>query len=944
MPFVTRAWFDALDRLVRIDDPVQVNSGLCALGGAQCAGQRHYTEIEYDTLGRRIRVADPDSGEWRYDYFDSGLLRTQTNPRLQTLTRNYDGLERLRTQTIGGPGAAGTGAHNATFNYGVSGVDRGLLASVTSTGTSYEYWRDTAGRVFETRQTTAMTGGSNLSFVNSYTFDSLDRVLTHRFPDASLFTYAYDGVRLSAIQGPAEYRWPLKLARYDAQGRPERLELGRKVIGTAYPAASLDYEYDDPGERLSRILGNRYWPNGGGGTPVDTLPGIDLGLSFDGLGRLRVEDVAGEANPRAFTYDGLSRLETATGPWARPDPAGPLEQVTWTFGYDALGNRRSLTKSGGVTPGPFTRTWSYGDITRPRFLTSFQQNHYGATSGDAVVADAAGAIATRNRTGLPDSFTWNAHNRLFAISGKGFEYHYDAFAQRTRTKVAIPGTTTDVIYVDDDFEYDTTAQQANLHFSVAGRRIASFASFGDYYSPASAPPWVWQWGLRVGPPLAVGIAAFGLLGLAAVALGRRQPRWLVGAGVGFISSAFVALPYFVWAGGGGGGPSQLGSHGEIDGVYYLTDHLGSTRAVVNLNGELLEARVYDPFGREIDHTGDYELKHRFTGQPIHEADADSEILPLYQTGLYNYGARMYDPLWGRFISPDSYVQSLDAEGLNRYSYVRNNPTSMVDPTGNFGGGGGGFGGGGFGGGSIGGGGIGGGALGPLNDSGPRGGDGGGRGPLAVGNTASGIEGSLAFLVHDPVQCEGCWPPDDDHPELVFADESSFSWFVFNIRQLRRFVEHVSRTISNLRALRITAQQGNRPTTTSGEPQGPSEFEVFIAFVRNQGVERSATADFVHEQIADRWEDVPQSVRNWEPDDAYGQLVDDLGAHEQNQRLPGGYHVSTDTPGGPVYVHQDAHDPLSGPMENYRHARYEVLPVSRGAIGSIHRNARPDWRR
>ncbi|MEM5795044.1 MAG: RHS repeat-associated core domain-containing protein, partial [Bacillota bacterium] len=45
-----------------------------------------------------------------------------------------------------------------------------------------------------------------------------------------------------------------------------------------------------------------------------------------------------------------------------------------------------------------------------------------------------------------------------------------------------------------------------------------------------------------------------------------------------------------------------------------------------------------------------------------------------ETGLYYYGARYYDPAIGRFISPDSIVQSPgDPQSLNRYSYCRNNP-------------------------------------------------------------------------------------------------------------------------------------------------------------------------------------------------------------------------------------------------------------------------------
>ena len=58
----------------------------------------------------------------------------------------------------------------------------------------------------------------------------------------------------------------------------------------------------------------------------------------------------------------------------------------------------------------------------------------------------------------------------------------------------------------------------------------------------------------------------------------------------------------------------------------------------------------------------------FTGQ---EAD------PL--TGLYYDHARWYDPVMGMFLSVDT--KEGNAQGVNPYSYVRENPETMTDPTG-----------------------------------------------------------------------------------------------------------------------------------------------------------------------------------------------------------------------------------------------------------------------
>ncbi len=55
-----------------------------------------------------------------------------------------------------------------------------------------------------------------------------------------------------------------------------------------------------------------------------------------------------------------------------------------------------------------------------------------------------------------------------------------------------------------------------------------------------------------------------------------------------------------------------------------------------------------------------------------------------EVGLVNMNARIYDPIIGRFLSPDALIPSpTDLQSYNRYSYVRNNPLSFTDPSGSF---------------------------------------------------------------------------------------------------------------------------------------------------------------------------------------------------------------------------------------------------------------------
>ena len=55
-----------------------------------------------------------------------------------------------------------------------------------------------------------------------------------------------------------------------------------------------------------------------------------------------------------------------------------------------------------------------------------------------------------------------------------------------------------------------------------------------------------------------------------------------------------------------------------------------------------------------------------------------------EMGIINMNGRIYDPLIGRFMSADPYIQAPDdLQSHNRYAYVMNNPLNLDDPSGYF---------------------------------------------------------------------------------------------------------------------------------------------------------------------------------------------------------------------------------------------------------------------
>jgi RHS repeat-associated protein len=67
---------------------------------------------------------------------------------------------------------------------------------------------------------------------------------------------------------------------------------------------------------------------------------------------------------------------------------------------------------------------------------------------------------------------------------------------------------------------------------------------------------------------------------------------------------------------------------------------------------------------------------------ISETKSLAELIPIATVWSVSGNGRIYDPVLGRMLSPDNYVQSpYNSQSYNRYSYVMNNPLKYTDPSG-----------------------------------------------------------------------------------------------------------------------------------------------------------------------------------------------------------------------------------------------------------------------
>ena len=103
-------------------------------------------------------------------------------------------------------------------------------------------------------------------------------------------------------------------------------------------------------------------------------------------------------------------------------------------------------------------------------------------------------------------------------------------------------------------------------------------------------------------------------------------------------------------------------------IYYLADHLGSTRSLINGEGNITAAYDYWPYGKVLASSGTGATHFRFTG---HERDAESGLDYMFERS-YAYDV-------GRFLRPDPIQDQFP--GISPYAYAANNPLKYVDPDG-----------------------------------------------------------------------------------------------------------------------------------------------------------------------------------------------------------------------------------------------------------------------
>lgn len=148
--------------------PVEIN----------CEGSK--TLVEYDAVGNKTSMTDPDAGTTTYEYAADGKLLKQTDARGIVTTNTYDELGRLTTSHVGDM--------EITRTYGTSGNDNLQLIKTTCGNNLESYSYDVFGRL--TSRTRSVDGDESHQYTYSYNMDGSIANVT--YPGELPIDYVYD--------------------------------------------------------------------------------------------------------------------------------------------------------------------------------------------------------------------------------------------------------------------------------------------------------------------------------------------------------------------------------------------------------------------------------------------------------------------------------------------------------------------------------------------------------------------------------------------------------------------------------------------------------------------------------------------------------------------------------------------------------------------------------
>ena len=607
-----------------------ITYGFDALGQlVQTNAAGSITTMSYNQRGQKIAMQDPAMGAWDYRYNVFGELVAQTDSLGRTVTLSYDALGRMTQRSE--PDLVSQWSYDKRFDGSACGKGIGKLCEAKAdNGYVRKHTYDTLGRSITT--STVLDSATTPALVSEAFDANTGRVISKTWPSGYQASYQYT---------PTGYL--------------------KKVIGggTNGYISSVSYEVlamNARGQITQYRLGNQI-------TTVKTFNATNGRLSS--LQSTKDGQAAGNVQNQSYTYDSINNL------LSRGDANLALQE---SFVYDNL-NRLSLATIVGGAVSPPTTT--------------------------QVMYDARGNILYKSDVG---------------------RYWYDAARPNRMTNVTLetaPGAqvsltgTRTLSYAFDDLKPGARSVNGvqvgngNLEYTVSHDTVQNIHTVrGEAYTSFNMPATI-QYGNFVTNTTSTADRTLGFV-YGPEHQRIKQQVTLTGSGT---SSYFAGATWYL------NGEDSLGlsyekevrANGTIEEKHYVgapgqtfaiftkrsgtlnglsatstsylhQDHLGSVSVITDASGAVVERMAYDPWGKRRKIDGNPDRLDALVGQKTDRGYTMHEHLD--EVGVIHMNGRIYDPLLGRFMSADPYVQApTNLKTFNRYSYVWNNPLKYYDPEG-----------------------------------------------------------------------------------------------------------------------------------------------------------------------------------------------------------------------------------------------------------------------
>ncbi len=630
----------------------------------------------YDRLLRLKRVDHSDKTFREYQYASSATLGSQYTQWLGGLTcggvpiplcavnfvRTFDEQERenvvitdhrgLVVRSVDGENVENM-VHSSNYTFGAFG--RLIDARDNENNLTHFDYDEFGRRLGVTDPDTGLTAS---------TYNGYDELRTTRDPKRQTRTYHYDELgRIVRIDDPAgATQWV-----YD-QGTNA---LGRlsETISPATPenpsGNHVAYTYESPTPTANRGLIQR----------IDTtLDGTDYPIAFD--------------------YDDLSRTDRIHYP-----SLGSAAPIVAKYHYDTSGILTGVDEVGSNATRPLwqlqeafqahlIRRESFGNGASTvydyhphrRWLDSIQTTH-GSNAVQSLEYSHWNNGLVRARTIPTESreHTYDGLNRLSSTidtfpdgSTRSTPYTYDALGNITGRGATLINYRTDQPHLVDFVGQNSDTYGYDLNGNVNERSgpdvPGGLQTF--QYMPFDLPS-----AIHTGTGASAKTTQFEYTAdeTRAVRRDTDTTRYFVGElyerVVTTAPTATLEERFRLYAGGRQLGEIVRNASGDRT-LFFHTDRLGSVDTITDERPPSFQ-QAFDPFGMPIDPPTPAITRAGFTG---HAHDDD--------LGLIDMRGRIYDPLAARFTSADPVMQApFWSQGLNRYSYVFNDPVNHVDPSG-----------------------------------------------------------------------------------------------------------------------------------------------------------------------------------------------------------------------------------------------------------------------